>query len=752
MNTVPNQDLTLRDIVRVFDRRKGTLLATVAVFFLLAVLVCVYMTRSYEAKGVIEMQKSASDSLNLDSLMGGAGQGGDGGDSLSANIDLQTEASVLQSDALALKVVRKLDLEKNRDFKPHFNPVYWFMGLFTPNGPADPKSAPLEASPHRLAHVLGVFHSHLKVAVTPGTRLIEVRYTNSDPKAAADVVNCLVQVLVDYTFQTKFTATNEASRWLEGQLGDLRKQSEDLEAKVVSMQRNTGLFGVGGVDLQGKPVIYSPVLDRLQASTTQLSQAEMNRILKASVYKAASSGNGEMISQLAGTAMGGSGGGVMGALALLQNLRTQEATLEAQIGQDAAVYGAAYPKLIEERASLEKVRRSIKDEIARIAERAKNDYGIALSAEQGARATYESDRAAAEKQNDTTIEYSILEREASQSQQLYEDLLKRLREAGILDGLRSTNLTVVDPATPPPLPSRPKVLMYLAIGLALGVFFGIVAALLMDVIDNKVQGAEEIEAMGMPLLGLVPQVKAEDIALLGMVEDSGFSAFNEAVRQLRSSLLISHSGKPPKIILVTSGSPGEGKSTLSLILSALLSRLDKKVLLVEADMRRPVLRKRGDVKLVGGLSVLLTDLDAVMEPVVNSNHPNLFIMPGGPVPPYPAELLGSDRMRSLLSDWEKDYDFIVLDCPPVLPVTDALVLEGLADATILVVRAGFTSRVSLSRSYSLLYQHAKNPALPTVGIVLNFVAPRSAEYYGYYGYYGSKGYEYHQEGGKDENS
>lgn len=749
MKAVPNQGLTIQDILRVFDRRRRTAIGTLLGFFLLAVLLCLFMTRKYDAQGVIELQKSSSDSLGLDNMMSGVGNGGTGGagDSLSANIDLQTQADILQSETLALQVIRELNLEENKDFKPHFNPVYWAMGLLSVSGPPDPRGAPLEESPRRRRHLLDVFSAQLKVKVTEGTRLMEVHYMNSNPKISAAVVNHLFDALIDYNFKTKYKATGNVSKWLEEQLGDLRKESEDREAKVVTMQKETGLFGVGGVDLQGKPIIYSPILDHLQQSTAQLSGAQMNRILKESVYRVANTGNAEMISQLAGTSMGGGAGGngVTNALTLLQSLRAQEATQEALIGQDAAVYGASYPKLIEDRANLRKVEQSIKDEVERIGERAKNDYEIALSAEHGAQANYDIDRTAAEKQNDKTIEYSIAQREAEQSQELYEDLLKRLREAGILDSLHATNLTVVDAASPPAKPARPNVLLYLLIGAAAGIFFGLATALFVDAIDNKVQGTEEVEAMGLPLLGLVPQIKGEGFARPSAVLDARYSAFNESVRRLRSTLLISRSGKPPQVLVVTSGSPREGKSTLSLALAISLTQLDKKVLLLEADMRRPVLRLRTGIALNGGLSVLLTDREATIAPTPYAGFQNLFLMPAGPIPPYPAELLGSERMRSLVKEWTAEYDFVVMDCPPVLPVSDVQLLESLADATILVARAGLTSRVSLNRAYQLLYPHVKDPGTPAIGVVLNSVSQQSAAYYGYYGYHGNKDYEYNQE-------
>jgi capsular exopolysaccharide synthesis family protein len=716
---------------------------TAAVIFSLSVCACVITTRRYTASSVIQLQKSSSDSLGLDSLMGAATGGAT--DDISVNIDMQTQASILQSEALALKVIEELNLEQNPDFKPHFSPIGWLMGLVSPRGPADPLNGNLEDSPSRRRRVVKTFSNNLRVKVAAGTRLLEVDYTNRDPKVAAMVVNRLVQALIDYTFQTKYVATSQVSQWLEGQLGDLRKQSEQLQARVVALQQGSGIFGVGGTDPQGKPIIYSPVLDRLQQSTAALSQAQMNRVLKASVAEVVQTGNAELISQLSGTAIAGSSGqGVTSPLALIQNLRLQESTLQAQIDQDASQFGPAYPKLIEERASLVGVRESLQDEIKRTAKRVQSDLDIAAGAEQGARAAYEKDRTAAEKLNDKSIEYAILSKEADQSQDLYQDLLKRLKEAGILEGLHSSNLTVVDPASTPASPSKPQVPLYLALGLGFGLFLGCCAALLVDTVDNKIQGAEEVEALQIPLLGIAPQIDSMKPGLRAIMLDARHTAFGESVRRLRSGLLISRSGRPPQVLLVSSASPGEGKSTLSLNLAASLAQFEKRVLLVEGDMRRPVLGRRLGLQTSEGLSSLLSDKEAANGILSVPDNPNLYLLPGGPVPPYPSELLGSERMHTLIEEWRTQFDFIVVDSPPVLPVTDAQLLEEMADATVLLARVGFTTRAALERAYKLLLMHRRDPARPAIGVLLNFVSQRSSAYYGYYGYYGGKKYQYRE--------
>ena len=255
-------------------------------------------------------------------------------------------------------------------------------------------------------------------------------------------------------------------------------------------------------------------------------------------------------------------------MAVIQTLRTQEANLNALIGQEAARFGPQYPKLMEDRASLKSVQDSLRDEIGRVASRAKNDYEVAVNTEHGAQTNYDQDQHAAEKLNDKTIEYTILSKEAEESQGLYQDLLKRLKEAGILEGLHSSNLTIVQEARAPGKPSRPNVPILLIVGAVAGVVFGAILALLVDAIDNKVLATDDIEDLKLPLLGIIPQLKpAERTSGRPFLLEARNSEFSETVRHVRSALLISRSGSPPQVLLVTSGSPGEGKSTISLNLS-----------------------------------------------------------------------------------------------------------------------------------------------------------------------------------------
>jgi capsular exopolysaccharide synthesis family protein len=414
-------------------------------------------------------------------------------------------------------------------------------------------------------------------------------------------------------------------------------------------------------------------------------------------------------------------------LTLIENLRTQEATLGAQVAKDETTFGPEYPRLKEERASLSHVHQLLQAEITRVAQRTRNDYDIAVKNSEGARTRFTQDQQAAEKLNDRTIEYTLLAKEADQSQTLYQDLLRRLKEAGILEGLRSSNITVVDPAHPPSKPSKPRVVLYLALGLTVGLIIALLSALFIDSVDSKVQDTTDIEALAIPLLGLAPLRESS-----GSTIDPSTSPFSEAVRRLRSSLMISRSTSPPQVILITSSSPKEGKSTLALHLAASFASFNISALLVEADLRRPVMRDRLKLPGTTGLSSLLANTEAIFEHFSLEGHPNLSLLPGGPIPPFPAELLGSSRFQTLLTDWRARFNIIIIDSPPVLPVTDAEILEGYVDATILIARPGITSRMALQSAYSLLVPHARRAS---IGVVLNAVKPNSAAQYGYYGNY-----------------
>ena len=732
------KELTVKDLWSACSRQRGFILAVMGVCLLVTIAYCATATRLYKATSQVQVQKDSADGLGLANANGGAA--GDA-DALDANITLQTQAEVLQSDSLALRVIKQLNLEQNQDFKSKWSPVSWVLGLVAPSGVKDPSNASLEDSPGRRTHLVKVFEGRLTVKPVSGTRLIEVSYLNPDPKVAANVVNSLVEGLIEYNFETRHTATQAVSGWLSTQLGDLRKQSEDLQAKVVELQHDSGVYSLGQVDNQGHEQVYTPVLDRLQQSTSQVAQAQSARIMKGAVYEAVKSGDAELISGLSGSAMAAASPGVANSLTLIQNLRQQEAAAQAQVDTMSAKFGPGYPKLTEATAILTGVQKSIKEESARIANRAKNDYKIAESVENNARAEFNDEKQQANALNSKAIEYEMTRQEAQQSRTVYQNLLSKLKEADVLAGLHSSNITMVDPARPAARPAKPNVLLFLAASICGGMFLGVCGALVRESSDTKIQDLPALEAyIGEAPYAVLPRDKEQGLMkeplAPGIVSTT---AYTEAVRSLRTSIMRESMSRPPQIILVTSSVPGEGKSKLSSNLAVLLAQQNKRVLLVDGDLRTPTLHQRFNLPTSAGLtSVLGSDENYIGTAVLPaaSVMRGLDVMTAGPMSRYPSELLASERMAKLVEQWRHDYDFVVVDGAPVLPVTDSVILSTYADLSLVVARHRITERQSLERTYSILQAQGTRK----IALVLNCVEPSSRTYFDYYGYHNCKYY------------
>ena len=731
------KELSLNDLWSIVLRRRNILLACLGLTLGVAILYCATATRLYKATSRVQVQSQSADALGLDNVTG-ASEGGT--DAIDANLTLQTQAEMMKSDSLALQVIKELNLEKNPDFQPKFSMIGALLGLFSSPGPKESENIPLANAPGRRTHALKVFRARLDVKPVSGTRLIEISYLNPDPKVAAEVVNHLVQDLIEYNFQTRHNATQVAAGWLSNQLSDLRKQSEDLQAKVVELQKDSGIYTMGQTDTQGREQVYTPALDRLQQATTQLTQAEQARIMKGALYEVVKSGNPELISGLSGIGMlGGAGPSVAGSLNLIQNLRGQEAEAQAKVDQLSAKFGPGYPKLAEATASLKGIQGAIRSESDRIASRVKNDYKIAEQVESNARTVFADEKHQAGELNSKAVEYEIVQQEAAQSRNLYESLLRRVKEADVISGLRSSNITLVDPAMVASRPAKPNVLLYLIASIGAGLFLGICAAIFRDSTDTRIHDLPELEAFfGAAPFAVLPFEKNERRWLWSSRPLKALSTtpYKEAVRALRTSLMRGLGGAPPQVILVTSSVPGEGKSMLSANLAMLLAQQRKKVLLVDADLRTPALHRRFNLRSDSGLSTILSydadDESKTPVPAIapTTVMPGLDVLSAGSVPKYPAELLASERMVALMQFWRKEYDFIVIDSAPVLPVTDSVLLSAQSDLTLVVARHRMTERQSLQRSCTLLQAQGNG----RVELVLNGVEPSSGAYFSYYGY------------------
>jgi succinoglycan biosynthesis transport protein ExoP len=733
----PRQPLTLQDVLRVVKRRrKAALIFACSVLGIIA-LYLTFATRRYAGVATLEFDKQNADMLGVNGGAGGIS------DSLDYNITLQTQAQILESDTLALQVIKEFHLDQTADYGPSV--LDSVVGFFLPAGPSE-ANLPLDQATRRRAKVLKRFHKNLKVELLTGSRLIQITFLSTDASQASEVANKLLSDYIDYNFQTRFLATSQATGWLSRQLEDIKAQMQSDQARAAKLQTEAEIYGIG----QDK---HNTTLSRLEALDTALATAQATRILKEAAYRAIQAGDPEVSAGLANSSsVGVVGGGAppVNELSTIQAMRRQESEQKAKLAQLAEKYGSRNPQVIQADHQLQSLETSIKEEAGRLAQRAKSDLDIAIRTEGMARKVFQDQKTRADSLSSKTIQYEIAANEAASSQGLYEGLLSKLKEAGVLGSLQTTNAHTVDPARIPDKPASPRSLLLIAGGLAFALFGAVCTAVLLEAVDGTVTSINEIGAItGLPSLGFVPRYKSLSSKNGNWLRGGTTIVPSEVPRQhlfverdpmigecfraLRTAVLLAGKDhKKSQVIAVSSPLPGEGKTTTALNLSLVLAQKGSKVLLIDADMRRSTLEKQLKLETARseGLSTALKpggeDSGVMHSPI----HKDLYFLGPGPQPQYPADLLGSPQMSICLDKWRKEYDFIIIDTPPVLLVTDTVVLAPEVDGIVIVARHGITTREALSRTSDLLTSGGGN----IFGVLLNAIDKSFDSYYGYYGH------------------
>jgi len=725
-NVLPAQESTLREYLRVLIKRKWLVIGCVAGIFAMVAIASLRQTPVYEAVGQIVVNKADSNLITFKDSMPVV--------DYYDQSDLDTEVRILQSDLLALQVVRQLNLEKRPEFGGHPEQKQ-------PNLVADP----LQNDSNRTSALLGAFRSNLHVTLIPNTRIIEIHYNSTDPQLAASSVNTLAATYVEQNFKTKFESTMQASDWLSKQLVDLQMKVETSQEKLVRYQKEHEILGI-----DEKQNITTEKLDELNK---EMTTAESDRMQKEAVYRQTQSSDPDVVASAIIADAAGSAGA-----SLLDKLREQQATLRIQIAELSTQLGPSYPKVAQLNNQVKEIDREVQTEVNKAVDHLRGEYQAALQRETMLREAFEKQKQEANKLNESSIEYSLLKRDVDSNRTLYEGLLEKLKEAGVTAGLRSNNFRIINAARVPTTPSEPNIPRNLAFALVLGIISGVGLAFLLENMDNTVRTPEQAQAIsGLPSLGMIPlgsksgnrgpsgarltlTSSKEAVEMVTQVRPQ--SQMAESYRALRTSLLLSNLGAPPKVVMVTSARPQEGKTTTSINTAIVLAQKGVRVLLVDADLRRPSVHKTLGMGPRSGLSNVLTGTATLQQTVTTSPVlTNLFILPAGSPPPNPAELLASSHMRDLLVELREQYDHIVIDTPPTLSVTDAVVLSPRADATILVIRSGQTTKQALRRSRDILMQVNAHVA----GVLLNAVDLTSPDYYYYYEYQGKYGHYYQEE-------
>jgi len=731
--------VSLRELALVPWKRKTVVAGCVAFCVAAAIFACIMVHPKYRATAIIELKEQSGSGSALSSMASM-----ESGDPDELKVKVETEIAVIKDDTIALAVLNKmgkLRLENPDHFSKEPGPLVTLDNL-----PADQREA-----------LIGEFEGHLQVQEVGSSRLIAITCKSRNPEDAAKTANQVVAEYKSYLLSSNFNSSKEVSQWLSAQLGDLSNQVTKSQQAVADFERThnlsaamLGLATLSGSSISGSSSggssvgsVQIPELARLTTLNDEVTQAEAVRMGREAVYRLTATENPELISTLGSSSLPGISGSTVlsqgNGLDILNSLREQEAAARVAYASAETKYGSKNPHLADIANQVKSIQDQIKNEIGKIKQRAKNDLVLAQQNEQSMRSAFEAQKVVTSKMNDDVVQLGVLMAQARSSRELYDILYARLQEANIDAGNSATNVTVADPARPPGGYYMPQPFLFIAAGLFGGLLLGVGLAYLLESQDDTLADSFQVEKVSnLPVLGMIPFQRAEAKAREGnlVAESSAFlvapeSATAESFRSLRSGLTLSGVGRKLKVLSITSALPGEGKSYTVYNLGLAFAATGLKVLIIDADLRRPrqhaLFRAAREEGLADVLAGLKSFSDVLMPHPV---EPNLSLMSAGRQSPLASELLGAGDVEKILEAARERFDLVLVDNPPVLPVADAIIVGTYCDGTIGVLRAGRTSRKALRRFVQSL---ARN-RIHILGIVIEAVDMSATEYRSVYGY------------------
>ena len=651
---------------------------------------------------------------------------------INVNIDYyKTQYEILKSYQILRQAVLRLNLKDHREYTPKpLGPLEaWYVEMKSflvasvtslVTDPAQQNVMLPESESER--QLVNAFKGHVVIKPVLNSRIIRVTVESIDPQLAADAANTIASVYITRSLEMKIGAAEEASKWITTRVQEIRRKVEESEQALQQFASRYGLVSVGE-----RTRLTTQKLGDLQA---QLVQVETKRVEAEARFKQIASvlDNPRELESSAEVLSSG----------LIQNLRGQEAQAAQKSVEMSEKYGPKHPAMAQAASELREMQARIQHEIKKIYVSVKAEYDVATARERVVRNALNQQKADVMASGQHEVQYGILEREAQSNRQLYEMFLKRMKETDISAEIRTSNLYVADPAIVSLVPVKPDKKQIVLIAAFLGILVGVGWAFFFDYMDSSFKSPDDISQHlpGIAFLGFIP-IFTEGRKIAGGVDlaahEAPYSVFAESIRSIRTSLLLSAADKAPTSILVTSAVQGEGKSALAIGLAITFAQLGHPTVLMDCDLRKPRIHEVFGLKATRGLSHYLVGETELQEIIHPTTVPNLKVIPCGAIPPNPAELLQSNHMSDLLKSFKKEGTYLVIDCSPVLPVTDSRIIGHQVDGAILVVRATRTPRqVSRMAAKKLMDGQTK-----LLGIVLQQLESRElSAYSGYYSYYG----------------
>ncbi len=713
-------------------RRKGAFLLIAFLGLLAAVLLTLPQTPVYQARTTLEIQNLNENFLNMRDVNPTVNEAG----ATPLETDLQTQISILQSESVLKQVIAQLDLPTRLPAQREKSRLAaWRKALHLPEA----KSAATVES------LLPQVAASLKVRAQANTRLVEVLYDSTDPRLAADVANAVTAEFIRQNLDSRWQTTQKTGEWLTGQMEDVRIKLERSEQQLQDYARSAGLLFTAEKD--------NVADEKLRQLQLELSKAEADRVTRQSKYELAAKTSPDSLPEVLDDPT-------------LKDYQVKLTDLRRQLAELTSTLTAAHPSVIKVQAQVASMEAALAKERANVTQRIQNEFESARSREKLLAASYDAQARVMTEQSAKVTHYNILKREVDNNRQIYDSMLQHVKEAGIASALHASNIRVVDPANPPLLPYKPNLFLNSLLGLFGGGFLGIIFVVMRERADRSIQAPGEASLyLDVPELGVIPSAAAERSRSFDYYRQTWSaeakksetenrktpvelatwkrkpSVLAESFRSTMASILYSgENGDRPRVIAVTSASPGEGKTTVASNVAQALAETGRRVLLIDGDLRKPRLHTIFNVPNAWGLSDVLEGTkppEGSEAIVVETGYRGLFILPAGSVPASISSLLHSPKALELLKRMRKEFDMVIVDTPPMLQIPDARVLGRMADAVILVVRSSRTTKESAAAAGQRLIADRTR----VLGTVLNEWDPRKTNHSGYE--YGYQQYLYH---------
>ena len=717
--------IDLSHYFRVVNQSKWRILSLALVITFLVALIVLSLTPIYKATSSLLIESEETNIVSIEQVYG-----------LDASKKeyFETQYEILKSRYIAEKVVNKLALDSHPIFieKLDESNSSAFDGIkttlksiltFLPQKEREPLSEDEQAQ-LRTELLITLFSENLTISPVPNTQVVKIAYTSESPKLAAEIANTVAEVYIESYLEAKFDMTSKATSWLNDSLAGLRNKLEVSEKKLAEFYQREQL-----VDLDGVVGLAS---EELQGLSEQLLQAE-NRLKQSEIiFEQVQNFNGDPAELAAMPAVQNHPS--------IQNVKEAELKAQSNVSELSKVYGPKHLKMISAQAELASVMQTLENQVASLISGITNEYRQAQSQVNRLRVAVASAKEEYRKLSTLESKRRVLQREVDTNQQLYDSFFTRLQETSEVEGFESANARVLDRATLPVEPFKPKKSLILIATLVMSTGFGIFIALVLDFLNSGIRSVDDVERrLGQRMMGLIPwqpHKKNNDLPLREFFDTSNH-VFSEAIRTLRTSIQLLDMSGDKKVIMVTSSVPKEGKTTVSINLAFAMGQIGK-TLLIDTDLRKPAIAKRfGMPGFQPGIANLVSGTHSLDECLCNDVASNIDVITAGSATPNPQELLMNDNFKKVIKQLREQYEHIIIDTAPIQAVSDAIIVSESADMLFHVVKADATNEKIVSSGLERFMRVGKR----IDGVILNQVDVKKAgNGYAYTGYYDKYGY------------